>query len=146
MFRRILRYPSKMCFHNMISIQKWHFSVRFDPYLKKISLIQQLNIWRWLPCTLRIARHSPKQWYATWICHFCWICPNMYQDWLDSIELRRFLSALKLLKHKRHGPSAVGNSMAHLDGQWGERDSFPGCPGWAFTWTEIRWRTCNVVG
>ena len=76
-------------------------------------------------CTLHIARHSPRQWCATWTCHFCWICQNMCQGWQDSIEPQRFLNALRFLKHNRHDPSAAGNNMAHLDGRWGEWDSFP---------------------
>lgn len=129
-----------------VILPKCAFTTWF-PYKNGISPFGLIHIWRSqsyptnsryrdVLCTLHIARHSPKQWCAAWTCHFCWICQNMCQDWQDSIERRRFLSALKLLKHNRHDPSAAGNNMAHLDGQWGERDSFPKCLGWAFSCTE----------
>jgi len=33
MLRRIFRYPAKMCFHDMVAVQEWHLSIRFDPDL-----------------------------------------------------------------------------------------------------------------
>lgn len=40
---RVFRYSPKMCFYDMVSIQEWHFTVRFDPDLEGRELLSERN-------------------------------------------------------------------------------------------------------
>jgi hypothetical protein len=44
MFGCIFRYPAKMRLHDMVAIQEWHLSIRFDPDLQDIWVTRRKNM------------------------------------------------------------------------------------------------------